>query len=414
MQLALTEPQEDFVFCEEPFPALVGGLGSGKTMAGSTRILLKMLPEPGINTAHYMPTYDLLRLRAIPGMEDLLEQLRIPYKTNKQEFSIEVIGYGSIIFRSYDNPARIVSYEVAHSIVDELDTLPKEKAELVWRKVSERNRQRCKGKNTIGNVTTPDQGYSGFTYAKWGKDPAPGYKVIKAATSSNPYLPEGYVEQIRSNYDPLLADMYLSGEFVSLSRNKVYHFFDRKKHHNPRELKASDQYLHIGLDFNIGGTCATVWLIENNKPVAVDEFVSHDTADFINRCQRYRKQGRAITVYPDASGRSGSTNASASDIALITQPHTGLRVDAPQANPMIRDRVNCVNALLAHDRMSVNTDRCPNLTHALEAQGYDKKGEPEKFDKHPAIDDWVDGAGYFLHRRFPITRPLIQQRFGGT
>ena len=413
MQLALTEPQEDFVFCPDPFPALVGGLGSGKTMAGSTRILLKMLPEPGINCAHYMPTYDLLRLRAIPGMEDLLEQLRIPYKTNKQEFSIEVIGYGSIIFRSYDNPARIVSYEVAHSIVDELDTLPKEKAELVWRKVSERNRQRCKGANTIGNVTTPDQGYSGFTYAKWGKNPAPGYRVIKAATSSNPYLPEGYVEQIRSNYDPLLADMYLSGEFVSLSRNKVYHFFDRKKHHNPRLLKESDSYLHIGLDFNIGGTCATVWLIENNNPVAVDEFTSHDTADFINRCQPYRAQGRTITVYPDASGRSGSTNASASDIALITQSHTGLRVDAPQANPIVRDRVNCVNALLAHGRMSVNTDKCPNLTHALEAQGYDKKGDPEKFDAHPAIDDWVDGAGYFLHRKFPITRPLAQVRIGG-
>ena len=413
MQLALTEPQEDFVFCPDPFPAMVGGLGSGKTMAGSTRILIRMLQEPGINCAHYLPTYDLLRLRAIPGMEDLLEQLRIPYKTNKQEFSIDVIGYGSIIFRSYDNPARIVSYEVAHSIVDELDTLPKEKAELVWRKVSERNRQRCKGVNTIGNVTTPDQGYSGFTYAKWGKNPAPGYRVIKAATSSNPYLPEGYVEQIRSNYDPLLADMYLSGEFVSLSRNKVYHFFDRKKHHNPRLLKGSDSYLHIGLDFNIGGTCATVWIIENNKPVAVDEFTSHDTADFINRCQPYRRQGRTITVYPDASGRSGSTNASLSDIALLSQSHTGLRVDAASANPPVRDRVNCVNALLAHDRMSVNTDKCPNLTHALEAQGYDKKGDPEKFDAHPAIDDWVDGAGYFLHRKFPITRPLAQVRIGG-
>ena len=413
MQLALTEPQEDFVFCPDPFPAMVGGLGSGKTMAGSTRILIRMLQEPGINCAHYLPTYDLLRLRAIPGMEALLEQLRIPYKTNKQEFSIEVLGYGSIIFRSYDNPARIVSYEVAHSIVDELDTLPKEKAELVWRKVSERNRQRCKGANTIGNVTTPDQGYSGFTYAKWGKNPAPGYRVIKAATASNPYLPEGYVEQIRSNYDPLLADMYLSGEFVSLSRNKVYHFFDRKKHHNPRELKDSDSYLHIGLDFNIGGTCATVWIIENNKPIAVDEFTSHDTADFINRCQPYRKQGRTITVYPDASGRSGSTNASLSDIALLSQSHTGLRVDAANSNPPVRDRVNCVNALLAHDRMSVNTDKCPNLTHALEAQGYDKKGDPEKFDAHPAIDDWVDGAGYFLHRKFPITRPLAQVRIGG-
>lgn len=411
MQLALTEPQEDFVFHQDPFPAIVGGLGSGKTMAGTVRLAMKMLADPGINTAHYMPTYDLLRLRAMPGMEALLEQLGIAYKTNKQEFSITVEGYGSVIFRSYDNPARIVSYEVAHSIVDELDTLPKDKAALVWRKISERNRQRCRGINTIGNVTTPDHGFSGFTYSRWGKNPAPGYSIIKAATASNPFLPDGYIEQIRANYDPILADMYLNGEFVSLSQNKVYHFFDRAKHHTERTMQAWDQYLHIGLDFNIGGTCATVWLVENNRPLAVDEFTSHDTADFINRAQVYRTPGRVVTVYPDASGRSNSTNASGSDVALLTQ--AGLRVDAPQANPLVRDRVNCVNALLAHDKLSVNTDKCPNLTHALEAQGYDKKGDPEKFDTHPAIDDWVDGAGYFLHRKFPITRPLTQVRIGG-
>ena len=168
-----------------------------------------------------------------------------------------------------------------------------------------------------------------------------------------------------------------------------------------------------GLDFNIGGTCATLWLIENNNPVAVDEFISHDTADFINRCQQYRIPGRIITVYPDASGRRNSTNATATDISLITQSHTGLRVDAPESNPMVRDRVNCVNALFAHDRMRVNTDKCPNLTDALESQGYDKRGDPEKFDTHPAIDDWVDGAGYFLHRKFPIIRPMTKLKMVG-
>ena len=411
MQLALTEPQEDFVFHSDPFPAIVAGLGAGKSQAGIVRLIIKMIADPGIDAAYYMPTYDLIRLRAIPGMEETLSNLALEYSTNKSAYSIEIKGYGSIIFRSYDSPERIVAYEVAHSIVDELDTLPKEKAAFVWRKVSERNRQKCAGANTIGNVTTPDQGYSGFTYDKWVKRKQPGYALIKATTASNPYLPDGYIEQIRANYDPILADMYLNGEFVSLSQNKVYHFFDRAKHHSPRELKDSDQYLHIGLDFNIGGTCATLWLVENNNPVAVDEFISHDTADFINRAQAYRTPNRLVTVYPDASGRSNSTNATASDIAMLTQ--SGLRVDAPQANPMVRDRVNCVNALLAHGRMSVNTDKCPNLTHALEAQGYDKKGDPEKFDTHPAIDDWVDGAGYFLHRKFPITRPLTQVRIGG-
>lgn len=405
MKIALTEPQEEFVFCKSPHPAMVAGLGSGKTQAGIVRLLLKMMGEPGTNTAYYMPTYDLLRLRAMPGAEEILGEIGIKYRSNRSEYTIHVSGYGSIIFRSYDRPERIVAYEVAHSIVDELDTLPREKAAYVWRKVSERNRQKCIGANTIGNVTTPDQGYSGFTYWKWAKEKPKGYELIKASTASNPFLPDGYIEQIRTNYDPILADMYLNGEFVSLSQNKVYHFFNRAKHHTARILSDFDKHIHVGLDFNIGGCCATVWVIENNSPVAVDEFVSHDTRDFVLRLARYEVEGRKITVYPDASGKAGRTNASESDIQIIRS--AGFPVDCPNANPPVRDRVNSVNGLLAHDRIHINTDKCPNLTDALESQGYDVKGEPEKFDSHPSIDDWNDCAGYFLDRKFGIRRPIL-------
>jgi phage terminase large subunit len=337
--------------------------------------------------------------------------LGLRYTTNRSEYTITVAGYGRMIFRSYDRPERIVAYEVADSIVDELDTLQKEKAAYVWRKVSERNRQKCGRPNTLGNVTTPDQGYSGFTYSQWVKKKLPGYELIKAATASNPFLPDGYIEQIRANYDPILADMYLNGEFVSLSQNKVYHFFDRKKHHTDRLLSDQDRVIHIGLDFNIGGCCANVWVIDNNKPIAVDEFVSHDTRDFCNRLERFKAQGRSIIVYPDASGRSGRTNASQSDIQIIEQ--AGYRTDAPQANPAVRDRVNAVNALFAHDRIAVNTTRCTRLVDALESQGYDAKGEPEKFNDHPAIDDDADAMGYFLHRKFPLIRPHSSIKVAG-
>lgn len=405
MQLALSEPQEAFVFSDAQFPALCGGLGSGKTQAGLVRLIIKMLQWPELNTAYYLPTYDLLRLRAIPGAEELLAMFGMPHKVNKSEYTISIKGHGNMIFRSYDRPERIVAYEVGDSIVDELDTLPKEKAAFVWRKVSERNRQKLGRLNTLGNVTTPDQGYSGFTYERWGKRQLPGHELIKAATASNPFLPDGYIEQIRANYDPILADMYLNGEFVSLSQNKVYHFFDRAKHHADRELMPTDKIVSFALDFNVGGTCASVWVLDNNIPVAVDEFVSHDTQDFIIRAQQYAEAGRQIIVYPDASGKGRSTNASQTDVQMIQQ--AGFRVDAPAANPAVRDRVNAVNALLAHGKLLVNTAKCPLLTDAFESQGYDSRGDPEKFNEHPAIDDWVDGAGYYLHRKFPISRPVF-------
>ena len=225
--------------------------------------------------------------------------------------------------------------------------------------------------------------------------------MVKAPTASNPYLPDDYIEQIRANYDPLLADMYLNGEFVNLSDKKVYHFFDRGKHHSDRAIQPNDR-LHITIDFNIGGCASNAYVLDGKTPIAVDEFTSHDTYDFVNNLSRYK--GHKLIIYPDASGKAHKTNATASDIEIIK--NAGYIVDAPNANPAVRDRINCVNAKISHDEFYVNTLKCPELTTALEHQGYTDKGEPEKFNEHPAIDDWVDGTGYFIHRKFPIRKPF--------
>lgn len=408
IDIPLSKPQAEFVFCDAAHPAMVAGLGAGKTYAATIRFLLIMLQEPGINTLLAMPTYDLLKMRAIPGFEEVLTQIGLPFKTNKSEYTIEIIGYGLIYFRSYDRPERLVAFEVAHSICDELDTLPNGKAGLVWRKISERTRQKCKGKNTIGAVTTPDQGIHGFIYQNWVKKKGEGYQLVKASTLSNPYLPDSYVEQIRANYDPILAELYINGEFVSLSQSKVYHFFDRQKHHTDREIQERER-LYVGVDFNVGGCCAVVFVIDGKNPVAVDEFVSHDTRDFCNNLwHRYPEHN--ITVYPDASGGANRTNASATDIEIIE--NEGFAVDAPEKNPFIRDRINAMNGLLAHDRLMVNCDKCPEFSYALESQGYDDKGDPEKFKEHPAIDDWVDCSGYFVHQRYPIREFVAGPRAG--
>lgn len=408
IDIALTGPQKEFVICQDPYPALVAGLGAGKTYGATVRFIIQMMQEPGINCLLGMPTYDLLRMRAMPGFEETLEIIGLPFRANKSEYFIDILGYGKIYFRSYDRPERWVAFEVAKTILDEIDTLPKEKAATVWRKATERTRQKCKSGNSIGAVTTPDQGVNGFVYDKWVKKKQEGYTLIKASTLSNPYLPDSYVEQIKNNYDPVLASLYIEGEFVNLTGSKVYHFFSREKHHASRVIQDHDQ-LHIGLDFNIGGTCATVWVIDKNTPIAVDEFVSHDTYDFVNNLTKYKNN--KIIVYPDASGSSQRTNATQSDIDIINQSRA--YVDCDNKNPAVRDRVNAINALLSHREMFVNTNKCPELTHALEQQGWDEKaGAPEKFDTHPAIDDWTDSAGYFIYRRYPLRKPAPAVNIG--
>lgn len=403
MDVPLTDPQAAFVFSEKPHPAIVAGLGAGKSRAATMRLILLMLDNPGINTLYTMPTYDLLKLRAIPGVLDDLNMLGLKYSLNKSDYAVSIKGMGTIFFRSYDNADRLIAFEVAHSVADELDVLTKEQANLVWRKISERTRQPSKLPNSIAAVTTPDQGYSGFVYDRWVTRADDSTELIKASTLSNPYLPDGYVDQIRANYDAALAEMYINGEFVSLTANKVYHYFSRDTHGTDMIIEPGDR-LHIGLDFNIGGCCAVVFVLDDEGPVAVDEFVSHDTRDFINNV-KVRYGNHDVTVYPDASGRAGRTNATMSDIGLIEQ--AGLRVEAPAKNPYVRDRINAVNSLLSHRRLAVNIEKCPKTTQAMETQGYNDKGEPEKFNTHPAIDDWADSLGYCMHRLFPVNRPVI-------
>jgi len=229
----LTEPQHRFVFSESKFPALIGGLGSGKSQAGTYRVAKLMLDDPGVSCAYYFPTYDLINLRGIPGLIRDLNTLGITdYDVNKSDYSVKIKNYGDVIFRSYDRPERIIAYEVAHSIVDELDTLPRDKAEMVWRKVVERNRQQCRHKqgNTVGCVTTPDQGQLGFVFEKWGGvELQDGYELIKASTYSNPFNPPDYADNILKNYDEDLARLYLEGEFVSLAHRTVFARKDMEK-----------------------------------------------------------------------------------------------------------------------------------------------------------------------------------------
>lgn len=424
VEVALTEPQEEFVWSMAKYPSILGGLGSGKTQGGTSRALHLQGQEPGIKIGYYMPTYDLINLRAIPGVEEELIRRGYRYKLNKKNYSIQW-KYGEIIFRSYEKPERIIAYETSHSIVDELDTIPIDKAKKIWRKITERNRGEtihARG-NTIGNVSTPDQGFGGFCYSRWGHlvsetslyniDDDNRYHLIRAPTWSNPCIPGGtdeYIESIKENYDELLAEMYVEGLFVSLTQNKVYHQFSRKKHHTTLTLDGSESELHVSIDFNVGGCCSVISVLVDNKPYAVLEFISHDTEDFCIKLGKYKKRGRKIYVYPDATGGSESTNASQSDIAII-RSH-GFSVLAHDSNPAIRDRVNAVNAKFSHKDIAVNTNTCPLLTSALEQQGYDDKGKPEKFKDHPSIDDWNDSFGYFIAYRWPVVKPVIMTNIG--
>lgn len=401
--MSLTDTQKAFATSREPFPAFVGGFGSGKTAAAIARAMALKSHFRECDIAYYLPTYPLVEDIAFRRFPDLCERKGWAYKLNKASSFIEFPGAGRIVFRTMENPARIVGYEVAHSICDELDTLPIEKAREVWNKVIARNRQKCAMPNTVGVATTPE-GFR-FVYERWVKNKAAGYVLFRAKTMENAqHLPPEYIDNLRNSYPSNLLAAYLDGEFVNLAAGSVYPSFDRKLNETFETIRESEP-LHIGMDFNVTKMAASIHVLRDGKPHAVDELT--DVFDTPAMCALIQREfaGHQIFVYPDASGgQRKSQNASQSDLSLLRQAK--FTVCNNPANPAVKDRVLAVNKLLDTREYRVNPDKCPALVEALEKQAYDKHGEP---DKTGGLDHIIDAAGYFISYKFPVQSRSIQR-----
>jgi len=399
MEIEFTEPQAEFVTSDARYPAFVGGLGSGKTEGGIWRTIRLKRESPDLNVAYYLPTYGLIHDIAFPRFSETFENLNIPYKLNRQHNYLEIENCGKIIFRSMDRPEKIVGYETADCVVDELDTLPTDKAQDVWGKIVARTRKKKpNGKHNTRAVVTTPEGFK-FVYDKWKKSPMDGSKLIKAPTWSNPFLPDDYVDSLRESIPSNMLEAYLNGEFVNMNSASVYTEYDRATHHTRATIQP-EETLHIGMDFNVGQMAAIVHVVRDNKPYAVQEHIGLlDTPAMIADLKRHYS-GHQIIIYPDASGKSRkSVNASESDISLLRQ--AGFKVFVNNRNPSIRDRVMSMNMMFKKRHYMVNSDNCPQYVESLEKQAYNKNGDPDKQSGH---DHANDAAGYFVTYRYPIKK----------
>ena len=419
-----TKPQADFHALTCKHPAFVAGFGSGKSETMTNQAFMDASHSASALIGIYEPTYDLVSLIAVPRMEEKLIDYGIRYKYNKQRNTISTSNsqIGDFIFRTLDNPARIVGYETYRAHVDELDTLNEAKAREAWNKIIARNRekpnhidlihkvwnekfQRMSVYNRVSAYCTPE-GF-GFMYKTWGKNPKPGYEMIQASSRSNPFLPDDYIETLENSYPKNLITAYIEGKFVNLTSGGVYTNYDRKLNGTSRRVEKGDA-LHIGMDFNVGKMSAIVHvedyceILEEDIVSAVDEFLGIlDTPAMIKAIQD-KYPDHHITIYPDASGRNRkSSDASVTDISQLKLAFD--KVKNKTKNPFVKNRVASVQGLLCNAkdvrRYYVNEDACPGTADSLEQQVYNANGDPDKTkdNDHPN-----DALGYYIHNKHPI------------
>ena len=399
------------------FKAYVGGFGSGKTFIGCIDLLKFALEHPGRVSGYFGPSYTSIEDVFYPTLEEAahLMGMTVDVTLSKKEAHLYRGRkyYGLVKCRSMDKPSTIVGFKVARALVDEVDTMPTNKATRSWTNILARMRQKSDIRNDVIVTTTPE-GF-GFVYEKFADNPKSMYSMVQASTYENErYLPDDYIASLKQTYPPNLIEAYINGEFTNLTSGSVYPMFDRKLNHSDRVLQDGEP-IHIGMDFNVNNMSAIIHIVdEDDNPIAVDEIGgSRDTPTIIETIRdRYwgpnGVETRTITIYPDSSGKNTSSkNASESDIAMLQE--AGFYVVYSSTNPRVRDRVNGMNAMFCNidgvRRYKVNTRTCPGYTKDLEQQVYNDAGEP---CKSKGNDHKPDAGGYFISYEYPIIKPIAQ------
>ena len=410
LNIKATEPQAEFHQLDCKYPCFVAGFGSGKSHCMVNQAIIDSFASKEALIYLHAPNYTLVRDVISTRLRERLTEMNIKFKYNKTEMEItpDHPQMGRFRLRSLDDPAKLVRYEAYRTHVDELDTLPLEKARDVWNQLMARTRQtlsdvpREEQSNRVCAYSTPE-GFN-FIYDRWVANKKPEYQMVRASSYSNPSLPDDYIANLMDSYPKALAEAYINGEFVNLTSGTVYRSYDRFLHNSTQKVNGSEP-IYVGMDFNIDNMAATVFVKRNNGWHVVDEITKFENTPKICEEIRRRYPSNPVYVYPDNSGlqRSTATVASLSDIAILEGHPFNFMTRYRRKNPAVKDRIQSANLAFEKKKVFVNYLKCPTVANALEKQAYNDRGEP---DKDSDFDHQNDATTYLIEYEMPVYRPV--------
>jgi len=400
--------QNKFIRSKQKFPALVGGFGSGKTVA----FCLKALLEGGRNSGYQIllaePTYGMIKDVLQPTFEWILKELKFNYAYIAGDLRYKVKWQGGrcdFLLRSAETYQRWAGLNLAQFGLDEAASLRTDKA---WRMGLSRIRV---GNHLGGFTTTTPEGFN-WHYNYWGDEPKKGYQLIRAKTMDNKHLPQEFVDSLLDNYDERLVRAYLHGEYVNLQYGQTYYSFSRDINEKKDVEYDPSKELLVGMDFNVDPICAVIWQKHQIHPQirVLDEVkLRHSGVDDLMTervCRQIRRmypEAVSPICYPDPAGKSRGTSTRRSDFDILR--NEGFRIKAKKASPSVTDSVNAVNNAM---KTLVVDSKCKNLMRDWE-QVCNKDGTREIDKTNKELTHMSDGIRYALDLEFPVRKVRMRQ-----
>lgn len=399
MRIKLLPHQYKAIYSPYKHTLLSGGVGSGKTFAGTQFIIKNLSEQPETIGLIVANTYQQLKDVSVAALIDQFETYKIPHFFNKNEMTITV-GNSLLLCRSAENHVKWKGIEAGYYWMDEGSYAHRQAYETMIARL-----RHPKAKRHHGIITTTPKGYNWLYSYFVGDKKTEEHHIITAATRFNKHLPKDFEDSIRSQYDDLLAKQEIEGVFINVTAGKIYYAFERENH--VKECNYKPRFpVFVGVDFNVnpmtGVAAQLVQDAEGKQQLnVIDEFyLRHSNTEALGK-EIIGRYGTNTRVIPDSTGIKRTTNASMSDIQILKS--LGLKVEV-STNPYRIDRYAAVNGAFSKGKVVIDP-KCQYTIKDLEQVSY-KEGtdQPDTSDK--MLTHISDALGYMVYK---IINPLRGQ-----
>lgn len=404
------------------FKVAAWGRQSGKSTAALNEMLKRAWENPGTNYWFVSPTADQARkqYRRLVGMLSRCWQVLL--KKNQTEMRVKLINQSTIEFKSGEVLDNLRGDTLHGAAVDEVRDQHPDLYKLVLRPMLTTTQGWC----TF--ISTPNGEDYFFDLAERARHPANAGKwsFMHAPSTANPLFTQEEFEAAKDDMSEAEFAQEILAEFRDLTKGKAYGSYGSHNERttspftsDPDQLVHKNLPIYIGLDFNMAPMSWT--LIQG----AVKNFYAFDMVHIprtrtgteeaaillAEKLHSYRI--KHVTLIGDASGKANKTSAAGEtdySILCAALDDAGITWEnlTPEANPPVKDRVNCVNAHLRNAKgvthFWLHPENCRPLRACFQRTKWKEKGVM-KLDpgKENLYTHATDGVGYVLHVLNPIT-----------
>ena len=354
--------QKDFLKCEEQVIAFFGGIGNGKTFAGIAKALMRVMnpdnpPQLGMIARQ---TYPELRDSTQRTFFELLHTMgmlpEVHYEYRKQENRVKFLNGHEIIFRSLDDPAKLLSINLGWFYIDQAEEVSEEVFLTLLGRLRAVDTPQCW-------ITGNPLGHN-WIWHRFIHDPVPGKIIFNAKTEENVHnLPEGYIDSLKNNYNEIWVNRYLYGSWDAFE-GQIYPDFEPSIHVK-RHFEVSPEWRRfIAIDHGRTNPTAVLWgAVDQDDVLWIyrEHYEAGQDVDYHARAiNAYMNEGRYETYVIDPSTGAGKKD----DPETIGNRYRQLKVPVINANNDVQGGIDKVTEYFKKNKIYIHKS-CENLVREL-------------------------------------------------